>query len=187
MTPITTKRPSWQLISFTNFSRYHLGAVVQQYLLLLILVTMPILGVPHNKGVKQVTHLFLVFRVYIEMSFQIQDTNEEQIYPPCLTLVTVTIGVPKKGIKQGTHLIPMFRVQKMSFQIQDTFEEQRYPPCLTLVTIPIVGVPQKGVKQRTQFHQPRLVIRTFHRQGRCSRGGHLCNEHNEETYSCSYK
>ena len=28
-----------------------------------------------------------------------------------------------------------------------------------------------------EFHQPRLVIRTFHRQGRCSRGGHLCNEH----------
>ena len=38
-----------------------------------------------------------------------------------------------------------------------------------------------------QFHQPRLVIRTFHRQGRCSRGGHLCNEHCEEKYSCSYK
>ena len=38
-----------------------------------------------------------------------------------------------------------------------------------------------------QFHQPRLVIRTFHRQGRCSRGGHLCNEHSEEKYSCSYK
>ena len=28
-----------------------------------------------------------------------------------------------------------------------------------------------------KFHQPRLVIRTFHHQGRCSRGGHLCNEH----------
>ena len=40
---------------------------------------------------------------------------------------------------------------------------------------------------RVQFHQPRLVIRTFHRQGRCSRGGHLCNEHSEEKYSCSYK
>ena len=39
----------------------------------------------------------------------------------------------------------------------------------------------------TQFHQPRLVIRTFHRQGRRSRGGHLCNEHSEEKYSCSYK
>ena len=38
-----------------------------------------------------------------------------------------------------------------------------------------------------QFHQPRLVICTFHRQGRCSRGGHLCNEHSEEKYSCSYK
>ena len=38
-----------------------------------------------------------------------------------------------------------------------------------------------------EFHQPRLVIRTFHRQGRCSRGGHLCNEHSEEKYSCSYK
>ena len=38
-----------------------------------------------------------------------------------------------------------------------------------------------------QFHQPRLVIRTFHHQGRCSRGGHLCNEHSEEKYSCSYK
>ena len=38
-----------------------------------------------------------------------------------------------------------------------------------------------------QFHRPRLVIRTFHRQGRCSRGGHLCNEHSEEKYSCSYK
>ena len=38
-----------------------------------------------------------------------------------------------------------------------------------------------------KFHQPRLVIRTFHRQGRCSRGGHLCNEHSEEKYSCSYK
>ena len=37
------------------------------------------------------------------------------------------------------------------------------------------------------FHQPRLVIRTFHHQGRCSRGGHLCNEHSEEKYSCSYK
>ena len=31
------------------------------------------------------------------------------------------------------------------------------------------------------------MIRTFHRQGRCSRGGHLCNEHSEEKYSCSYK
>ena len=39
----------------------------------------------------------------------------------------------------------------------------------------------------SQFHQPRLVIRTFHRQGRCSRGGHLCNEHSKEKYSCSYK
>ena len=38
-----------------------------------------------------------------------------------------------------------------------------------------------------QFHQPWLVIRTFHRQGRCSRGGHICNEHSEEKYSCSYK
>ena len=38
-----------------------------------------------------------------------------------------------------------------------------------------------------QFHQPWLVIRTFHRQGRCSRGGHLCNEHSEVKYSCSYK
>ena len=38
-----------------------------------------------------------------------------------------------------------------------------------------------------EFHQPRLVIRTFHHQGRCSRGGHLCNEHSEEEYSCSYK
>ena len=38
-----------------------------------------------------------------------------------------------------------------------------------------------------QFHQPRLVIRTFHHQERCSRGGHLCNEHSEEKYSCSYK
>ena len=38
-----------------------------------------------------------------------------------------------------------------------------------------------------EFHQPWLVIRTFHRQGRCSRGGHLCNEHNEEKYSCIYK
>ena len=38
-----------------------------------------------------------------------------------------------------------------------------------------------------KFHQPRLVIRTFYRQGRCSRGGHLCNEHCEEKYSCSYK
>ena len=38
-----------------------------------------------------------------------------------------------------------------------------------------------------QFHQPRLVIRTFDRQGRCSRWGHLCNEHSEEKYSCSYK
>ena len=35
-----------------------------------------------------------------------------------------------------------------------------------------------------EFHQPRLVIRTFHHQGRCSRGGHLCNEHSEEKYSC---
>ena len=35
-----------------------------------------------------------------------------------------------------------------------------------------------------QFHQPWLVISTFHRQGRCSRGGHLCNEHSEEKYSC---
>ena len=25
--------------------------------------------------------------------------------------------------------------------------------------------------KKMQFHQPRLVIRTFHRQGRCSRGG----------------
>ena len=39
----------------------------------------------------------------------------------------------------------------------------------------------------SEFHQPRLVIRTFHRQGRCSRGGHLCNEHSEEKFSCSYK
>ena len=38
-----------------------------------------------------------------------------------------------------------------------------------------------------QFHQLRLVIPTFHRQGRCSRGGHLCYEHSEEKYSCSYK
>ena len=38
-----------------------------------------------------------------------------------------------------------------------------------------------------KFHQPRLVIRTFHRLGHCSRGGHLCNEHSEEKYSCSYK
>ena len=38
-----------------------------------------------------------------------------------------------------------------------------------------------------EFHQPWLVIRTFQRQGRCSRGGHLCNEHSEEKYSCSYK
>ena len=37
------------------------------------------------------------------------------------------------------------------------------------------------------FHQPWLVIRTFHHQGRCSRGGHLCNKHNEEKYSSSYK
>ena len=36
---------------------------------------------------------------------------------------------------------------------------------------------------QVQFHQPRLVIRTFHRQGRCSQGGHLCNEHSEEKYS----
>ena len=43
------------------------------------------------------------------------------------------------------------------------------------------------IRVRWQFHQPRLVIRTFHRQGRCSRGGHLCNEHSEEKYSCSYK
>ena len=38
-----------------------------------------------------------------------------------------------------------------------------------------------------EFHQPWLVIRTFHHQGRCSRGGHLCNEHSEEKYSCIYK
>ena len=38
-----------------------------------------------------------------------------------------------------------------------------------------------------EFHQPWLVICTFHRQGCCSRGGHLCNEHSEEKYSCSYK
>ena len=48
------------------------------------------------------------------------------------------------------------------------------------------GCQQYGFQQRVQFHQPRLVIRTFHRQGRCSRGGHLCNEHNEEKNSCSY-
>ena len=39
----------------------------------------------------------------------------------------------------------------------------------------------------SKCHQPRLVNSTFHRQGRCSRGGHLCNEHSEEKYSCSYK
>ena len=38
-----------------------------------------------------------------------------------------------------------------------------------------------------EFHQPRLVIRTFHHQGRSSRGGHLCNEHSEEKYLCSDK
>ena len=43
------------------------------------------------------------------------------------------------------------------------------------------------VNRSQQFHQPWLVIRTFHRQGRCSRGGHLCNQHSEEKYSCSYK
>ena len=42
-------------------------------------------------------------------------------------------------------------------------------------------------KQTGKFHQPRLLIRTFHHQERCSRGGHLCNEHSEEKYSCSYK
>ena len=50
--------------------------------------------------------------------------------------------------------------------------------------------PHEGMCPRQkspQFHQPRLVVRTFHRQGRCSRGGHLCNEHSEEKYSCSYK
>ena len=44
-----------------------------------------------------------------------------------------------------------------------------------------------SLRSYRQFHQPRLVIRTFHHQGRCSRGGHLCNEHSEEKYSCSYK
>ena len=44
-----------------------------------------------------------------------------------------------------------------------------------------------SLESALQFHQPRLVIRTFHHQGRCSRGGHLCNEHSEEKYSCSYK
>ena len=39
----------------------------------------------------------------------------------------------------------------------------------------------------SKFHQPWLVIRTFHQQGRCSRGGHLCNKHSEEKYSSSYK
>ena len=49
-------------------------------------------------------------------------------------------------------------------------------------------LPQSCAKPSIcQFHQPRLVIRTFHHQGRCSRGGHLSNEHSEEKYSCSYK
>ena len=49
------------------------------------------------------------------------------------------------------------------------------------------GTKPLSVPILIQFHQPRLVIRTFHRQGRCSWGGHLYNEHSEEKYSCSYR
>ena len=55
------------------------------------------------------------------------------------------------------------------------------------VTVMYIYVQRQPHWISIQFHQPRLVIRTFHRPGRCSRGGHLCNEHSEEKYSCSYK
>ena len=47
--------------------------------------------------------------------------------------------------------------------------------------------PHCKILAKCKFHQPRSVICTFHRQGCCSRGGHLCNEHSEEKYSCTYK
>ena len=50
-----------------------------------------------------------------------------------------------------------------------------------------LGKFQQELSNAYKFHQPRLEIRTFHHQERCSRGGHLCNEHSEEKYSCSYK
>ena len=55
------------------------------------------------------------------------------------------------------------------------------------LNIMLTYLTQSETLNHDRFHQPRLVIRTFHRQGRCSRGGHLCNEHSEEKYSCSYK
>ena len=70
------------------------------------------------------------------------------------------------SIVSGNGLSPIrSKISPMLVDYQSDFEEQTW----------------------VEFHQPRLVIRTFHRQGRCSRGGHLCNEHSEEKYSCSYK